>query len=198
MSVSLQKGQKIDLTKNNSGLKQVLIGLGWDEVKRKKGFLSALSRQDSEVDCDASVIMCKDGKITDIKDLIYYGNLKHASGAVIHTGDNLTGAGDGDDEQIIIDLTEVPQEYDKLVFVVNIYKGEERKQHFGMIENAFIRIADMDKNAELCKYNLSENYDNMYAIIFGELYRHNSEWKFSAIGQPTQDKGINEVLSRYK
>ena len=112
-------------------------------------------------------------------------------------GDNLTGAGDGDDEQIVIDLARVPAEYDRIVLVVNIYQAVQRRQHFGMIQNAFIRIVDASTNQELCKYNLNENYTNMTAMIFGEVYRHNGEWKFNAIGQATTDPGLGELIGRY-
>lgn len=112
-------------------------------------------------------------------------------------GDNLTGAGDGDDEQIIVDLARVPQEYDKIVLVVNIYDCVKRRQHFGMIQNAFIRLVDASNNTEMCKYNLTENYSGMTAVIFGEVYRHNGEWKFNAIGQGTNDPGLGQLANRY-
>lgn len=203
MSISLQKGQKVDLTKGNAGLKQIMVGLGWDENKpqKKGGILGGMfggGDKSEAIDCDASAIMCKNGKLADGKDIVYYSNLRHASGAVNHQGDNLTGAGDGDDEQIRIDLASVPADYDKIIVVVNIYQAAQRHQHFGMIKNAFIRIMDATNNKELCKYNLSENYDNMYAMIFGEIYRHGGEWKFSAIGQPTQDNGLGELCKRYQ
>ena len=130
-------------------------------------------------------------------DLVYFGNLTHKSKTVQHMGDNLTGAGDGDDEQIVIDLSKVPSEYDRIVIVVNIYQAVQRRQHFGMIENAFIRLVDARNNNEMCKYNLTENYSGMTAMIFGEVYRHNGEWKFSAIGQGTNDPGIGELCRRY-
>ena len=112
-------------------------------------------------------------------------------------GDNLTGEGDGDDEQILIELSRVPQEYDKIVIVVNIYSAVQRKQHFGMIRNAFIRIVDGSTNKEMCKYDLTENYSGMTAMIFGEIYRHNGEWKFGAIGQGTKDTSIGDLCRRY-
>ena len=200
MSISLQKGQKVSLSKDNAGLAKVIVGLGWDEVKSSSGgglFSSLFKAQPKPIDCDASAIMLKNGKFVDQKDLVYYGNLRHKSGTVNHQGDNLTGEGEGDDEQIIIDLSKVPQEYDKIVIVVNIYQAVQRNQHFGLIENAFIRLVDARGNRELCKYNLSENYDGMTAMIFGEVYRHNGEWKFSAIGQGTKDPGLVELCRRY-
>ena len=200
MSISLQKGQKVSLSKDNAGLAKIIVGLGWDEVKQSsgKGIFGALfGSQPQAIDCDASAILLKNGKFTDKSDLVYFGNLKHKSGTVNHMGDNLTGAGDGDDEQIIIDLSKVPEQYDKIVIVVNIYQAVQRKQHFGMIENAFIRLVDARNNNEICKYNLTENYSGMTAMIFGEVYRHNGEWKFNAIGNGTTDPGLTELCRRY-
>lgn len=202
MSVSLQKGQKVDLTKGNSGISQVIVGLGWDEKKSGKGgLLGGLfggGKKGDDIDCDASAILCTNGVCITAEDVVYYGNLRHKSGAVNHMGDNLTGAGDGDDEQIMVDLTRVPQQYDKIVIVVTIYQAVQRNQHFGLIENAFVRIVDCRTQTEMCKFNLSENYDGMYAMIFGELYRHNGEWKFNAIGQATKDPGLKEMVARFQ
>ena len=194
MSISLQKGQKVNLSKENAGVSNVIIGLGWDEAKRKTGFFAP---KPQPIDCDASALLLKNGKLTNIGDLVYYGNLQHQSGTVRHMGDNLTGAGDGDDEQILVDLARVPAEYDRIVIVVNIYEALKRNQHFGMIENAYIRLVDGRNNNEMCKFNLTENYSGMTAMIFGEVYRHNGEWKFNAIGQGTQDPGLNELKNRY-
>lgn len=195
MAISLQKGQKVSLTKDNAGLNNVMIGLGWDEVKRKKGLFSA---KPQDIDCDASAILLKNGKFVHKDDVIFFGNLRHKSGAVQHMGDNLTGAGDGDDEQILVQLNNLPQEYDRIVLVVNIYDAVKRNQNFGMIQNAFIRLVDGRNNQELCRYNLSENYEGMTSMIFGEVYRHNTEWKFNAIGQATTDNGIGELVRRFQ
>lgn len=205
MSVSLQKGQKVNLSKDNAGLAKVIVGLGWDEAKPSGGggggFFATLfggaATTHQAIDCDASAIMLKNGKFVDRTDLVYFGNLKHKSGTVNHMGDNLTGQGEGDDEQIVIDLSRVPAEYDKIVIVVNIYQAVQRKQHFGMIENAFIRLVDARNNKEMCKYNLTENYSGMTAMIFGEIYRHNGEWKFNAMGNGTTDPGIGELCRRF-
>lgn len=195
MSVSLQKGQKVSLSKDNAGLSKVMIGLGWDEVQqKKKGFFSA---KPQDIDCDASAFLLIDGKLRDKKDIVYFGNLRHPSGTVQHMGDNLTGAGEGDDEQILVDLAQVPSEYDRIVVVVNIYQAVQRKQHFGLIQNAFIRLVDGSNNTEMCRYNLTDDYSGMTAMIFGEVYRHNGEWKFNAIGQGTTDPGIGELANRY-
>lgn len=192
MSVSLQKGQKVSLSKDNAGLAKVVIGLGWDEAERGGIFFKP-----TPIDCDASVLLLKNGKLCAKKDIVFFGNLKHFSGTVKHMGDNLTGAGDGDDEQIVADLSKIPMEYDKIVVVVNIYQAVKRRQHFGMIKNAFIRIVDARSNSELCRYNLTDNYSNMTAMIFGEIYRYNNEWKFNAIGQGTNDPGLVELSNRY-
>ncbi|WP_315275470.1 TerD family protein [Selenomonas sputigena] len=202
MGVNLQKGQKVNLKKSDGqALSRIRIGLGWDPVKQeKKGglFGSIFGGSAPDIDCDASVIVCKGGRLSGKSDIVYFGNLKHPSGAIVHTGDNLTGDGEGDDEQILVDLTAVPQDYDKLVFVVNIYDCESRKQDFGMIANAFIRICDERTGEEFCRYNLSESYAGMTAMIFGEIYRHNGEWKFNAIGQGTTDTGLSALARRYQ
>lgn len=193
MSVKLQKGQKVSLSKENAGLSKIIVGLGWDEIKR-----GGLFFKPQAIDCDAFALLLKDGKLTDKKDIIYFANLKHSSKAVQHMGDNLTGAGDGDDEQIMIDLSLVPSQYDKIVIAVNIYQANQRKQHFGLIENAFIRLVDTRNNNEMCIYNLTENYTGQTAMLFGEVYRHNGEWKFNAIGQGTGDNSIGDFAKRYQ
>ncbi len=195
MSVRLQKGQKVSLSKDNDGLDKVIVGLGWDEAS--KGGLFGAFRGQSNIDCDASALVLSNGKLVDKNDIVFFGNLKHPSGTIQHMGDNLTGAGAGDDEQIMISLAQVPEQYDHIVLVVNIYQAAKRKQSFGMIKNAFIRIIDGRTNQEMCKYDLSESYDGMTAMIFGEVYRHNGEWKFNAIGQATQDDGLQELIKRY-
>lgn len=203
MGINLQKGQKIDLTKGGgSGLHQVMVGLGWDEAPRTSngGLLGGLfGSQPEDIDCDASAILCgADGKLADPNNInnsvVYFGNLKHASGAIVHQGDNLTGAGDGDDEQIMVNIPQIPSYVDKVVFVVNIYQARKRNQHFGMIRNAFIRLVDMDRGTEICRFNLSENYNNMTGLVVGEIYRKNGEWKFNAIGQPVQEASVLESL----
>ena len=198
MSISLKKGQKVSLTKESAGLSNVLVGLGWDAAEsEKKGFFASLLGSGSaDIDCDATAILLKDGKFCDKSDVVYFGNLQHKSGTVRHMGDNLTGDGDGDDEQILIELSKVPAEYDRIVIVVNIYDCIKRKQEFGMIKNAFIRIVDGKTNRELCKYNLSDNYSGMTAMIFGEIYRHNGEWKFNAIGSGFQG-GLAALCGHY-
>ncbi len=195
MSVNLKKGQKVELRKNNGGtLRKVMVGLGWDEAQQKKGLFAS---RPQDVDCDASAILCINGRLMYKGDLVFYNNLRHGSGAVQHMGDNLTGAGEGDDEQIMVDLTALPGEYDRLVFVVTIYQAKERGQHFGLIRNCFIRICDAETGQELCRYDLSENDSGMTGLIFGEICRQNGTWKFNAIGRPTTDNSISEMAKRF-
>ncbi len=195
MSISLQKGQKVNLSKDNAGLSKVIVGLGWDEVKQPKGLFF---RKAQAIDCDASAVLLKNGSLCSKEDIIYFGNLVNRTKTVQHMGDNLTGGGEGDDEQIMVDLVNIPAEYDKIVIVVNIYQAVQRKQHFGMIQNAFVRLVDTHNHKEMCKYNLTENYSDMTAMIFGEIYRDNGEWKFNAIGQGTTDASIGELVRRYQ
>jgi len=189
MSINLQKGQRIDLSKDGGGtLKKVILGLGWD-----------VADGGPDIDCDAIAILCgENGKTAGRQDTVYFGNLKHPSGAVTHTGDNLTGAGEGDDEQIIVDLSRIPENIHRIVFAVSIYKGQERGQQFGMIRNAFIRAVDSDTNKELFKYDLSENYGGKTGMIFGEIYRRDGKWKFNAIGQAVE-KGsyVQDLVDLY-
>lgn len=216
MSINLQKGQKIDLTKGGTGavggagpnLRRVMVGLGWDENKapvetNNGGFFKNLFKSDPPTfDCDASAILCgANGKAisNDLwKCTVFYGRLQDDSGAIVHQGDNLTGAGEGDDEQIMVDLSRVPMNIEKIVFTVNIYDARPKNQHFGMINNAFIRLVNMDNNTEICRFNLSENYNNMTGLIVGEIYRKNGDWKFNAIGQPVQEASrISELVKLF-
>lgn len=194
MSVKLQKGQKVSLSKEHAGLSKIIVGLGWDEVQQQRSFFAP---KPQDIDCDAFALLLVDGKLASSQDIVYYGSLKHNSGSVVHMGDNLTGAGDGDDEQIAIDLNRVPAQYDRIVLAVNIYQAYERRQHFGMIQNAFIRLVDARNNNEMCIYNLTENYSNQTAMLFGEVYRYNGEWKFNAVGQGTTDGSISDFAKRY-
>lgn len=172
--VSLVKGQKVDLTKGNAGLKQIIVGLGWDANKY----------DGDNFDLDAAAFLLgADGKVRNSDDFVYYNNLKHSSGAVQHVGDNLTGSGNGDDEQIIVDLTKIPADVEKIAFTVTIYMAEERLQNFGMVSNSYIRMINKDNDEEMIRYGLGEDYSTETAMVLGELYRHNGEWKFNAIGQ---------------
>ncbi|MGL4977894.1 MAG: TerD family protein [Cetobacterium sp.] len=200
MAISLIKGQKVDLTKGNSTLSKITIGLGWDPLEQPKGFFSSIlgGGKSQNFDCDASVLMLNQSeKIEGMKDVIYFGNLKSKDGSIIHTGDNLTGDGDGDDEQIKVNLNQVSENTQKLIFVVNIYDAIKRKQHFGQLSKAYIRIINNVDGKEMFKYNLTENYEGKTSLIFGELYRYNNEWKFTAIGEATNDPGLSEFLKKY-
>lgn len=198
MAVNLQKGQKVSLKKSDGRkLARLMVGLGWDAKKQQGGFFSRLFGNSDNFDCDASVFVCQGGKFVDKDDCIYFGNLEHRSKAIKHMGDNLTGEGEGDDEQIFVDLENIPQRYDKLIFVVNIYHAVDRKQHFGMINNAYIRIVDADNREELCRFNLTEDYSDMLSMIAGEVYRYKDEWKFNAVGSGTKDASLTELSKRF-
>lgn len=204
MSVNLKKGEKVNLTKASAGLKHVMAGLGWDEAEEKTvvggllGRFGGTQQNKQDIDCDAIAFLLKaDGNLHSKGDVVFFNNLSHSSGCVVHQGDNLTGAGEGDDEQIGIDLSRLPSEYERIVILVAIYKATDRAQHFGMIKNAFIRLVDSDTGKELCIFNLSENYDGMSSMVFGELYRRNGEWKFNAIGQPMKEWSVAALAARY-
>lgn len=178
MPVCLQKGQKVSLTKGNPGLSKVVVGLGWDVNQFDTG---------GDFDLDAAAFLLTDsGKVSKSEDFVFYGNLKHPSGSVQHMGDNLTGAGDGDDEQIKINLSSVPAEITKIAFTVTIYEAEQRRQNFGQVNNAFIRIYNEQTGEEMVRYDLGEDFSIETAAVFGELYKNGSEWKFNAIGSGYQ------------
>ena len=178
MPVNLEKGQKVSLTKDNPGLKNVVVGLGWDVNAFDTG---------GDFDLDAAAFLLEDtGKVGGSSDFVFYGNLSHPSGSVVHQGDNLTGVGDGDDEQIKIDLSKVPANITKIAFTVTIYEPEQRKQNFGQVNNAFIRIYNEENGEEMLRYDLGEDFSIETAAVFGELYKNGSEWKFNAIGSGFQ------------
>lgn len=188
MPISLSKGQKVDLTKGNPGLKKIMAGLGWDVNAFDSG---------GDFDLDAAAFMLgADGKCPTDKEFIFYGNLTHTSGSVKHLGDNLTGAGEGDDEQIQIDLSKVPADIERIAFTVTIYEAEARKQNFGQVSNAFIRIVDGSVGTELIRYDLGEDFSIETAVVVGELYRNNGEWKFNAIGSGFQG-GLAALCSHF-
>ena len=188
MPVNLKKGQKVSLTKGNPGLKKVVIGLGWDVNAFDTG---------GAFDLDTAAFLLTDtGKVSRTEDFIFYGNLVHPSEAVSHRGDNLTGVGDGDDEQIQIDLSKIPSNISKIAFTVTIYDAEIRRQNFGQINNAFIRIYNDENGEELVQYDLDEDFSIETAVVFGELYKHNGEWKFNAIGSGYQG-GLAALCDSY-
>ncbi|MET9804639.1 TerD family protein [Streptomyces sp. NPDC006368] len=190
MGVSLSKGGNVSLTKEAPGLTAVTVGLGWD-VRTTTG---------TDFDLDASAILVSaEGKVRNDQDFVFFNNLKSADGSVEHTGDNLTGEGEGDDEQVKVDLANVPADVAKILFPVSIYDAENRQQSFGQVRNAFIRVVNQAGGAEIARYDLSEDASTETAMVFGELYRHGTEWKFRAVGQGyasglrgiAQDFGVN-------
>lgn len=188
MPVSLSKGQKVSLTKNNPGLRNVVVGVGWDVNAFDTG---------GDFDLDGSAFLLGDtGKVTGPADFVFYGQKDHPSGAVHHMGDNLTGAGDGDDEQIRIDLAAVPANISKIAFCVTIYDADARHQNFGQVNNSYIRIFNEDTGEELLRYDLGEDFSIETAAIFGELYKNGGEWKFNAIGSGYQG-GLKAICANY-
>lgn len=212
MAINLVKGQTIDLRKNDKGesfdLSTVTIGLGWDVRKKSTGFFGSLlgGGKEEEYDLDAiAFLLDGNGKVQNRGkdklvggDIIFYNSLRHPSGHIWLTGDNRTGAGDGDDEQIIVKLDSLDDKYQKILFVVAIYQGKQNNQHFGMVENAFIRAVD-NKGKEILKFSLSgdSTYNGMCSMVFAEVYRKESTWKFRAIGDPYQYDSFVEILTKY-
>ena len=174
MAITLSKGQKVSLTKGNPDLKHIVVGLGWDTNKYDGGF-------DFDLD-SAAFLLDENGKVNADTDFVFYNNLKHSSGAVEHLGDNLTGEGNGDDEQVKVDLSLVPQNISKIAFTVTIHEALERRQNFGQVSNSYVRVIDEDTNQELLNYELGEDFSIETAIVVCEIYRHNGEWKFNALG----------------
>lgn len=174
MAISLEKGQKVDLTKGHVNLHKIVVGLGWDTNRYDGGY---------DFDLDAAAFLVNtNGKVGNDYDFVFYNNLTHSSESVIHQGDNLTGDGDGDDEQIFVDLSKVPSNIDKVAFTVTIHDAENRRQNFGQVSNAFIRIFNQENEEELIRYDLGEEFSVETAVVVGEIYRYGSEWKFNAIG----------------
>lgn len=188
MPISLTKGQKVDLTKGNPSLKKILIGLGWDT-----------NQYDGQADFDldaAAFALGDNGKVIVPEDFIFYNNLKHRSGAIEHMGDNLTGGSEGDDEQITVDLSIMPPEITRVAFTVTIYEADTRRQNFGQVSNAFIRIVDETTGQELIRYDLGEDFSIETAVVVGEIYKHNNDWKFNAIGSGFQG-GLAALCANY-
>jgi len=189
MAISLAKGQKVDLTKTNPGLSKVVVGLGWDTNKYDGG---------GEFDLDASVFLLNAaGKCASEADFIFYNQSEGAGGAVVHSGDNRTGEGQGDDESVNIDLSQVPASIEKISFVITIHDAEARNQNFGQVSNAFVRVLKEDaEGEELIRYDLGEDFSIETAIVVGNLYRHGGEWKFAAIGSGYQG-GLAKIATDY-
>ena len=188
MPINLTKGQKVDLTKGNPSLSKIVVGLGWDVNVYDSG---------AAFDLDAAAFMVgANGKCPTEKEFVFYGNLSHTSGAVKHMGDNLTGEGDGDDEQIMVDLAKVPASIERIAFTCTIYDAESRRQNFGMVNNAFIRIFDETNGQEMLRYDLGEDFSIETAAVFGEVYKNNGEWTFNAIGSGYQG-GLAALCANY-
>ncbi|MDM5296867.1 TerD family protein [Bacillus pumilus] len=174
MAIQLSKGQRVDLTKTNPGLTKVMIGLGWDTNKYSGG---------AEFDLDASAFLVDaNNRCHQDTDFVFYNNLQHPSGSVTHTGDNRTGEGDGDDEQILVDFSKIPANIDRIGITVTIHDAETRSQNFGQVSNAFVRVVNEEGGEELIRFDLGEDFSIETAVVVCELYRHGSDWKFSAIG----------------
>ena len=188
MIISLQKGQKIDLTKGNPGLSKIVVGLGWDTNKYSGG---------ADFDLDAAAFLIdKNGKAGGIEDFIFYNNLVGGEGSVVHTGDNLTGDGEGDDEQIKIDLAAVPVHVEKIAITVTIHDAIARGQNFGQVSNAFVRVVNEVNEQEVMRYDLGEDFSVETALVVCELYRHQGEWKFNAVGNGFSG-GLSALCSNY-
>ena len=188
MAITLSKGQKVSLTKGNPGLKHIVVGLGWDTNKYDGGF-------DFDLD-SAAFLLDENGKVNADTDFVFYNNLKHSSGAVEHLGDNLTGEGDGDDEQVKVDLSLVPQNISKIAFTVTIHEALERRQNFGQVSNSYVRVIDEDTNQELLNYELGEDFSIETAVVVCEIYKNNGEWKFSAVGAGFEG-GLEALCKQY-
>tara|TARA_Y100000588_G_C14224450_1_gene912473 strand:+ start:503 stop:1078 length:576 start_codon:yes stop_codon:yes gene_type:complete len=187
MAISLSKGQKIDLTKDNN-LSKAIIGLGWDTNRYDGGY---------DFDLDASAFLVNSaGKAVNDHDFVFYNNLQHPSGGVIHTGDNRTGEGDGDDEQLIIEFGKIPADIERVAITVTIHDAVTRSQNFGQVSNAFVRVLNEESGVELMRYDLTEEYSIETAMVVCELYRHGSEWKFNAIGSGFQG-GLAALCQNY-
>ncbi|MDT7033794.1 TerD family protein [Enterobacter hormaechei] len=212
MSISLSKGQGVSLKKNEYDLSSVTIGLGWDINVDKKGFLGGIfGKKEEEYDLDVIAFLCNSaGKVTDLGDrengkptlvngdIIFFNSLRHKSGNIWLTGDNRTGAGDGDDEQIIVRLNSLDAKYEKIVFIVQIYNGEKLQQHFGKVQNAFIRAVDA-RNIEMARFDLSGGpaFASQRSMVFAELVRESTGWKLRAIGEPSESDSFVSHLRNY-
>jgi tellurium resistance protein TerD len=186
MSINLTKGGNANLSKEVKGLSKISVGLGWD-VRKTDG---------DGFDLDASAFMLNsNGKCRNDKDFVFYNNLKSECGSVTHTGDNRTGAGDGDDESLKIDLSKVPNDVEKIQFVVTIHEADQRRQNFGMVSSSFIRVEDQKSNKEICRFDLTEDASTETSMIFGELYKKDDEWKFKAVGQGFKG-GLSKMLEQ--
>ncbi len=215
MAINLKKGQTIDLSKDTYNLSKVTLGLGWDVRQKKKGFLGGLlGSNEPDFDLDAIAFMLdENGKVANLgqvanhrgrqvvlvnSDVIFFNNLRHPEGVAFHTGDNLTGDGDGDDEQIVVMLNQMPARYHRIIFMACIYQGTARSQHFGLVDNAYIRAVDAN-GKEMARFNLSNDpeYNLMRTVVFGEVYRRGDGWKFRALGNAHPSDSFGDILKDY-
>lgn len=188
MAINLSKGQKIDLTKTNPGLSKITVGLGWDTNKYDGG---------KDFDLDVSVFLADaNNKVTKETNFIFFNNKQNENGSVVHTGDNRTGDGDGDDEQIQVDLLNIPADVEKVAFTITIYEAEARSQNFGQVSRSYVRIVNDLNNEELIRFDLGEDFSIETGVVVGELYRHGGEWKFNAIGSGYKD-GLSGLTRDY-
>lgn len=188
MAITLKKGQKIDLTKGNPSLKNLKLGLGWDINSFDSGY---------DYDLDVSIFMVgKSGRVERDEDFIFYNNLKHISGSIEHLGDNRTGEGDGDDEEILVALDKIPNHIERIAVTVTIYEAQERRQNFGQVNNSYVRVLNSDNEQEVLRYDLGEEFSIETAITVCEIYRHNGEWKFSAVGSGFEG-GLESLCKNY-
>ncbi|AMQ04826.1 MULTISPECIES: TerD family protein [Sporosarcina] len=188
MAISLSKGQKVDLTKSNPGLTNITVGVGWDTNKYDGG---------QDFDLDSSIFLLNAaGVCANEKDFVFFNNLEGGNGSVVHTGDNLTGEGDGDDEQVKVSLSTVPTTVERIAFAITIHDAEQRSQNFGQVSNSYVRIVNDANGEELIRYDLGEDFSIETAVVVGELYRHGSEWKFNAIGSGYQG-GLGSLVKDY-
>ena len=188
MPINLSKGEKVDVTKGNPGLKNIMVGLGWDVNAFDTG---------ADFDIDAAAFMLgSNGKCPTEKEFVFYGNLEHPSGAIKHMGDNRTGDGEGDDEQIEVNLADIPANIEKIAFTDTIYDAETRRQNLGQVSNVYIRLVNVETNEEIIRYDLGEDFSIETAVVVGEIYRHNGEWKFNAIGSGFQG-GLAALCGHY-
>lgn len=188
MAITLKKGQKIDLTKGNPSLRNLKLGLGWDINSFDSGY---------DYDLDVSIFMVgKSGRVERDEDFIFYNNLKHISGSIEHLGDNRTGEGDGDDEEILVALDKIPNHIERIAVTVTIYEAQKRRQNFGQVNNSYVRVLNSDNEQEVLRYDLGEEFSIETAITVCEIYRHNGEWKFSAVGSGFEG-GLESLCKNY-
>jgi len=197
MTINLTKGQRISLKKEAPKLEQLMCGLGWDIATKKGGFFSQLTQANFDLDSSVLCLNSRD-KISSSQDIIYYGNLRHSSDSILHQGDNLTGKGEGDDEQILVNLPQIPANIHKLIFIVNIYEAIARKQDFSQVKNAFVRLVNLGNRQEIARYSLSGmGFEGKTGMIMAEISRQGDDWEVTAKGEGINVKGLPEIIRSY-